>query len=380
MLLSTSAGKHPQDSRETEQGNAAPDINAPDVAEVHVEVASAQNTATTEAQAKTKQKVSQMVWTQAGAAMRALEGVTDNWERGANALSPTPPFTSSRSRLALAGCLVAPLVASYLLTPYMLVKSIGFTTGVLLFGDPILVRMQGTLMKHYPEFSAYLAPQNSVLRGVPTNAQLAITLLRVGEYNRAPIPPPLDSTKNGAGTSRSSPWFIADEVDKPQHKHAGGVLRFLKRLTGGSIHVFLSMDNVKAAAGIKHAQDRKGVVQTPEVHFAGPVRFPARYKGRQGYAYITLTATSPALSWASNPRTVHPEWTVSMADIMDIAKVGGLGWKSKMVVSWALEKQVVDGLIIKTVEGDEFHLTAVEMRDELFKRVVASGPQMWEAL
>jgi hypothetical protein len=33
-------------------------------------------------------------------------------------------------------------------------------------------------------------PTSTLLKGVPTNAQLAITLLRIGESNGAPLPPP----------------------------------------------------------------------------------------------------------------------------------------------------------------------------------------------
>ncbi|PHH58401.1 hypothetical protein CDD80_2383 [Ophiocordyceps camponoti-rufipedis] len=59
-------------------------------------------------------------------------------------------------------------------------------------------------------------------------------------------------------------------------------------------------------------------------------------------------------------------------------KVGGLGWKSKMVVGWALDGHVVDGLVVKTKTGEQRHLTAVMVRDELFNRLVAIGSQMWE--
>lgn len=154
-------------------------------------------------------------------------------------------------------------------------------------------------------------------------------------------------------------------------------LKFIRGITGGSIRAYLSVDAVKAAAGERHAQKRMGVVQQAK-HSAGPVSFPARYKGQKGHAYITITATSPALSWATRPGT-QPVWSVPIADIREATKVGGLGWKSKMVVNWALEKQVVDGLVVRTEEG-EHHLTAVVMRDELFNRIVSAGPQMWEAL
>ena len=59
--------------------------------------------------------------------------------------------------------------------------------------------------------------------------------------------------------------------------------------------------------------------------------------------------------------------------------MGGLGWKSKLLVGWATGKEVVDGLVIKDISHDEeWHLTAVSLRDELFNRLLSIGSQMWE--
>lgn len=64
--------------------------------------------------------------------------------------------------------------------------------------------------------------------------------------------------------------------------------------------------------------------------------------------------------------------------IQEIQKLGGLGWKSKIVVGWATNREVADSLLIKDDIGNEYHLTAIETRDELFNRLVAMGSQMWE--
>lgn len=169
-----------------------------------------------------------------------------------------------------------------------------------------------------------------------------------------------------------------EEAKKP--KKSRRILNAIKSTVGGGVNVSLSADKVKAAVGGHHAKDRRGVVKPnmsrPEV---GPVRFQARYKGQKGHAYITVSATSQALSWTSNINDVDPAWTVSISDIKELKKVGGLGWKSKIVVAWALDKQVVDGLVVQTKRGDEFHLTAIMVRDELFNRLIALGNKMWEA-
>lgn len=59
--------------------------------------------------------------------------------------------------------------------------------------------------------------------------------------------------------------------------------------------------------------------------------------------------------------------------------MGGLGWKSKIFVGWATDREIADGLIVTDTMGKEHHLTAIISRDELFNRLVAIGSQMWEA-
>jgi hypothetical protein len=65
--------------------------------------------------------------------------------------------------------------------------------------------------------------------------------------------------------------------------------------------------------------------------------------------------------------------------IQEIKKVGGLGWKSKMVVGWAMDREVADGLLVTDKTGNQKQLTAIALRDELFNRLVAIGAQMWES-
>lgn len=57
----------------------------------------------------------------------------------------------------------------------------------------------------------------------------------------------------------------------------------------------------------------------------------------------------------------------------------GLGWKSKLVVGWALDREVADGLEIVDKLGNHYLVTAMVLRDELFNRLIAMGGQKWEA-
>ena len=68
-----------------------------------------------------------------------------------------------------------------------------------------------------------------------------------------------------------------------------------------------------------------------------------------------------------------------VADITELKKVGGLGWKAKIVVGWATGKTVADGLEIVDKSGERHKVTAVRLREELFNRLVAMGGQKWES-
>ena len=65
-------------------------------------------------------------------------------------------------------------------------------------------------------------------------------------------------------------------------------------------------------------------------------------------------------------------------DITEVRKVTGMGWKRKAIVDWALDRDVVGGLVLKTVAVGEYWLTTVGLRDELFNGVISVGEQMWE--
>jgi hypothetical protein len=174
--------------------------------------------------------------------------------------------------------------------------------------------------------------------------------------------------------------MTVEEDPKEKPKVAKRILNVIKGVTKGGIHTALTADKVKATVGARHAKDRKGVVRKSPNPLTGPIRFPARYKGQKGHAYLTETATTPALSWTSNIDDVSPAWTILIQDVDQVKKVGGLGWKSKIVVGWAMEKEIMDGLMVTTKMGKTFHLTAISMRDELFNRLIAVGNQMWELL
>merc|ERR1711964_880157 len=79
----------------------------------------------------------------------------------------------------------------------------------------------------------------------------------------------------------------------------------------------LGTDRLKAAAGGEHAKNRLGVLKSGGIDRAGPVDFPCRFKGKKGHAYITSTATTPALSWTTEKEDVDPVFSIAISDIQE---------------------------------------------------------------
>ena len=419
LVVSTAAGKHPQ-------ADPDEDSAAPDPTQMTIEAADAREKTrgneTGLEHDKTKEPVSVAVWDQARPAMHMLSDFVDTWERFGNALSPTAPFPVQRPRLTLAAVVLPMMLGGFFTSSYMVMKGVGFGIGFGFFGDPIITPAIEYANRTYPRWQKYIELRNTLLKGIPTNAQLAITLMRIGEKNKAPIPPPPSSdapppneahatagenlehlgklcnnilketlliVSEGATDAEIQEAVQPDsdldkepeeDDDKKKHKKSHRIMNFLKGTTKGGVNTTLAVDKAKAKIGAKHAKNRLGVVKGSEPDPAtGPIRFPARYKGKKGHAYITATATTPAVSWTPNIDDVNPAWTVAVQDIEGLKKIGGLGWKSKIIVGWATGREIVDGLQINTMDGTELHLTAVIMRDELFNRLISMGTQMWEA-
>lgn len=415
--MSVGAGKHPQGDAHADEGFPDPTRVAENTSEARDRSDGANGGALHDG------TLSQSVWDRARPTMRLLADLADTWERLGNALTPTQPFPRRRPGLVLAACLVPVLLASCLVTSYALVKGAGFAVGFALFGGPAVTPLVALANRTYPHWQKYVELRHSILRGVPTNAQLAMTLLRIGERNKTPLPPPprsdapptaepdtdvarhLDALGGCPPRGRATVSLLTERggqtgaTDEEKREatmasvegHSGGeahepptmtrrMVHLVKETARGGIEAALTADRAKAAAGDARTRERLGVVRRASPATAtGPVRFPARYGGKRGHAYVTATATAPALSWTPDLQRVDPAWTVAVADLADLAKVGGLVWKSKLAVCWALDKVVVDGLVATTVQDHEHLLTAVVGRDALFNRLIAIGSQMWEA-
>lgn len=300
----------------------------------------------------------------------------------------------------------------------------------------------------------------SLLSGVPTNAQLTLTLLRIAEANKSPLPPPPTSQESTVSDTEdetedfdpseydvdsdseeypaTETTAVGDETDgegegsSPKRRPGRRIANALKKTVKASVSGALSIDHVKAKIGSERAKQRIGALAAPpptedvipgsstgdqgsikggqpekvaRVSLPGgegPCVFSARLHGKKGHALIVNSATSPCLSFAytSIPRSlmskilpgslgekdrseldidVRPEFSLGIPDIVEMRKMGGYGWKGKLVIGWAMGREVLDGLELTDRWGKKYTLTAIKGRDELFNRLIAMGKHKWES-
>jgi Protein of unknown function (DUF3292) len=431
VAVSSAVGRHDQDEPEdTSLDKAAPDPTriAGEAADSKT-AASGANGIPEEKHDKTKQPMEEAIWTKMRPTMHALGDIADGWERFANALSPTPPFHATK-RYQLAAIVAPLLLMSLFVKDTHVVKGTTFITGVAFFTDPLVQRGIQLLNEKIPDWPKYLELRNSLLKGVPTNAQLTITLLRIGEANRAPLPPPprsdapppdkpadidKDAITDGGLDASHSEIEDAITVDEPSStesttnaeaqkpKKKGGigakVLSVFRHTTAAGVETKLSVDEVRAKVGSAHAKQKLGILpsrnELKRADVEGPVEFKGRFKGRKGAVYIDSSISPASGSRPASPcvyftthldgdEVVHsmpsdPTWAVSIPEIQEVKKVGGLGWKGRIVVGWATNREVKDGIVIVDKSGKEYRVTALKERDELFNRLIAIGNQVWES-
>jgi len=202
---------------------------------------------------------------------------------------------------------------------------------------------------------------------------------------------PDPSTTDDTGRSDTNAAKSAD------HSYPGRrLLGFFKGTTRAAVESAITADSLKAKTGSVPAKARLGVVPRPGPdRISGPVGFKSRYHGHRGHVYISAvpdeSSASAIVSFARDSvlkragisgrdqQGEHAEWRLAVGDIAKLKKLGGYGWKTQLVVGWALEKEVTNGLEIVTRPGETWKITACPLRDELFNRLVAMGGQKWES-
>lgn len=214
----------------------------------------------------------------------------------------------------------------------------------------------------------------------------------------------------------------------PGRKIAAAFKRTVKASVGGA----LGVDHIKAKIGSEQAKQRVGAVSeqppsptmpeasdsnpgaptptaSPQNEVAranlpggeGPCVFSARLHGKKGHILLVTSATSPCIAFAytklqrsvlasllpgshDKPEEaevdIRPEFSMGLSDVTEMRKMGGFGWKGKILVGWATGREILDGLELVDRQGTKVVLTAIKGRDELFNRVLSMGVHKWECL
>lgn len=255
-----------------------------------------------------------------------------------------------------------------------------------------------------------LITSSNILRNVPTNKQIAITLLRIGEAHRTPLPPvptskpddpdhqnfidaediPLDVTRPEF-IDMTKPSVVekahSDEnkEEEPKHKYLSKVFRLFKGNAKSVVTMKLAIDHSRAAIGSQKAKGHLGVLpKTTSIIYAGPSEFKCRFEGKQGWAVITESA-SPSLLFTrddSRPRSskkLEPVFEIAVSDIKRVKRATAfVNTTVESVAAFCSDKELLASLEIEDEKEKTWRLTAMPERDELFNRLVAIGNQRWE--
>lgn len=250
---------------------------------------------------------------------------------------------------------------------------------------------------------------SNVLRGVPTNTQIAITLLRIGEAHKTPLPPVptskpddpdhqnfIDAENIPVGATRSDvldatmPSVVEkthgdDNEEKPKHRHLSKFIRFFKGNAKSFVEAKLAIDHVRAASGSQKAKGHLGVLpKTKNIIYAGPSEYQCRFEGKHGWAVITESAKPTVLFTRDDPRlmsskNLEPVFEIAVEDIKRMKRATAfVNSAIEAVVAFSSDQDLLASLEIEDKEDKAWKLTVMPERDELFNRLVATGNQRWE--
>ena len=90
----------------------------------------------------------------------------------------------------------------------------------------------------------------------------------------------------------------------------------------------------------------------------------------------STSATTPCITWVrlkqlGDTKHSKPELSIQVDDIIQMKKLGGLGWKSKLVLSDLLDVDLAGAIELTTNDGTKTTFTALPRRDALFNRLLA---------
>lgn len=257
------------------------------------------------------------------------------------------------------------------------------------------------------------------MKGIPTNAQLTLTLLRMGEVDSAPLPPPPSSQESEPtwpmyrkkfktltgleGQDQDAPADLQQQAKgappnppkKSKRIFFTKVFRFMRRTIGSAIQGHAAFDRAIAIAGAAQTNNLLGMLHTIGgiAAPAGPLKFDGKYQRKRGAVVVDSTKEPPILYFTTYQSSGLDDlrlesrkkgsvlFQLPVTDIQELKKTEGLGWKGKLIVELtAGSKESVDGLVISGPELEQsYHITGMRERNQLFNRLVAIGMQFWES-
>ncbi|GAA6063507.1 hypothetical protein JCM10212_004769 [Sporobolomyces blumeae] len=391
-----------------------------------------------------KAKRDAMVGEMAKTTQDALGAIADLAEVFANALTPPKPYPQYRAREKLAAALFLPVGLLFAFVPIQVwARVASFSFGFAFFGQPLIIRGANYLKEKIPDWKEKVDIRNSIMSGVPTNAQLVLHIVRVAEraYTPFPLPPPAPTAKelknavSAAGIEGDSSDTDAeaghsieagalagkphegDDEDEGDHasatdkvKHSGkkkivsAFRKVAKKAATFRADVQVEGETTKQKVGNKI--DRV-LYQSRAKDDMTPHSFPAKLNGTSGHIHVRHSPSEPVATIAFAPLKAslqHPTFERPIEDIVEIKKRGI--WIGRTVLGWAasvnLEGMGLD-LRFKTERerleekekgglgqgdrpheelhnGETFEFSHVARRDELVRRLMGISNARWETL
>ncbi|CAK9782310.1 hypothetical protein CC85DRAFT_254875 [Cutaneotrichosporon oleaginosum] len=374
-----------------------------------------------DAQTEAEEKRDELVTWMAKSTETGLGKGADFIEIMQKALSPPPIYPDYYARFKIAGLLVVPALALHFVPARMFGRGATFIFGAVFWGHKWLERGARELIRRYPNWKMYVDPRNSILSGVPTDAQLVLHLLRVSEAEKDPLPAPpiyptLEDTKDvirektgdnagdivggeaavGAPTSAEGaeppPQGVKKVTATTKRKTKGAFKRIARKIAGMGSDVTVVGKEKKLRGKID------SLVLKAKWGDDAPGGYSAKLDGTSGHLF--LDDEEGCLSWVPLlSKTPERVWYVD--DLVEMKKDGvGAGRLALAAVSGAeiaslglslRFAKTADDVSLSEMSEEEQLAAAqraretlvfkgVKEREALFNRLVAMGNQRWEML
>ncbi|KAK4684455.1 hypothetical protein P7C73_g5722, partial [Tremellales sp. Uapishka_1] len=368
------------------------------------------------AQKEAKKKRDEMVGKMIKATEGGLGDLADMMERFTNALSPPAPYPDRFARFKMAGAFIVPVMFLFtFVPPWVFARSATFFFGVGMWAQPLIMRAGKEFIRRVPNWQEMMDIRNSILSGVPTDAQLTLHVLRVAEVLNAPLPRPPNAPLEGTpkeAIKDSSPANMNEDDDAAidAAEEEGGVKEVAtkakhktkEKLMGAFKGVSKRMAAIGGDVSVDGKEKNIGT-RLDKMLFKGFTKddgsayeYPARLDGVSGHIVLESRSghlQAPRVSFVPTAgRKDNLVWQID--DIIELKKssVGmtrlALGWVSGADVEGlgleirvkTVAQQTLEAAGAPSVEGETLEFTRVGRREQLFVRLISMGTQRWEVL